>query len=121
MARSLTGVAPPRAQEELVANIMAVPAVIGLIAAAVEFFLRASGVAWTSGAGLQLFGTVALTGAALLVGRLSGGALRTTFTLLILLGAALTALAAFFLESTFVLIAMLALLVCWLLFVLIAR
>lgn len=113
--------APNRAQEELVANIMAIPAGLALIVAVVEFFRRSSGISWTTGAGLAIFGSAALLLAALLVGRLRAGGLRTTFTILILIGAVLTALAAWFLESQLVLIAMLAMLACWLLFILIAR
>lgn len=113
--------APSRAQEELVANIMAIPAVIALIVACVEFFRRGSGIAWTTGAGLAIFGCAALVLATVLVGRLRAGPLRTTFTVLILIGGALTALAAWFLESTVVLIAILVMLACWLLFILIAR
>lgn len=114
-------VAPHRAQEELVANIMAIPAAIALIVALADFFRRGSGIAWTTGAGLAIFGCAALVMAALLVGRLRAGRLRTTFTVLILIGGMLTALAAWFLESTVVLIAILAMLACWLLFILIAR
>ncbi|SMO73095.1 hypothetical protein [Paracoccus laeviglucosivorans] len=121
MVKTATAAPPPRAQEELVANIMAIPAAVGMVAALVEFFRNASGVAWTSGAGLSLFGCAALLGATWLVGRLRSGPLRTTFTVLILIGGLLTALAAWFLESNIVLIAMLAMLACWLLFVLIAR
>lgn len=114
-------VAPRRAQEELVANIMAIPAAIALIVALIAFFSRSSGIAWTTGAGLAIFGCAALVLAALLVGRLRSGPLRTVFTVLILIGGLLTALAAWFLESTIVLIAILAMLLCWLIFILIAR
>lgn len=109
------------AREELVANIMAVPAGIGLIIAVVDFLRRGSGIAWTTGAGLAIFGCAALVMAAVLVGRLRSGGLRTTFTVLILLGAVLTGLAAWFLESQLVLGAMVATLLCWLLFILVAR
>lgn len=113
--------APNGAQEELVANIMAIPAGIALIIAVVEFFRRGSGISWTAGAGLAIFGCAALVVAALLVGRLRAGGLRTTFTVLILIGGLLTALAAWFLESTLVMTAVLAMLACWLLFILVAR
>lgn len=110
-----------RAREALVARIMAVPSGIGVIAAAADFLRRGSGVAWTTGAGLALFGCVAVTLASLGVARLDHGALRTTLVVLILLGEALTALAAWFLESPLVLGMMLAALVCWLVLVLVAR
>lgn len=112
---------PHRLRERLVALIMAVPAGLAVVAALVEFLWHGSGVAWTLGAGLSLFGCVALLFGALMLATLAPGALRTTFTVLVLIGGVLTAVAAWFLESHLVLIAVLALLLGWLLFILIAR
>ncbi|MFT4014782.1 MAG: hypothetical protein QM682_15600 [Paracoccus sp. (in: a-proteobacteria)] len=109
----------PRAQ--LAARIMAVPAGIALLGALAEFLWHGSGVAWTSGAGLSLFGCAALTLAALALAALRPGGLRTCLTVLVLIGGLLTALAAWFLESHLVLTAVLAMLLCWLLFILVAR
>ncbi len=81
---------PPahRAREELVANLMAVPAVIGLVLAVLAFFQRGSGITGTAGAGLAILGMVALSIAALLVGRLSPGRFRTFVAVMILIGGA---------------------------------
>ena len=110
-----------RAREELIANIMAVPAVLGLGIAIADFFRRDSGIAGTAGAGLAIFGCGALVLAAILIGRLRPGALRTTFVVLVLIGALLTALSAWFLESGWVMGAMFAVLICWAAFVMAAR
>ncbi|MTH33172.1 hypothetical protein GL279_00990 [Paracoccus limosus] len=112
---------PNLLRERLVAQIMAVPAALAVVAALVEFLWHGSGVSWTTGAALSLFGCVALLFGAFMLKVLSPGALRTTFTLLVLIGGVLTALAAWFLESHLVLIAVLAMLLCWLLFILVTR
>ena len=113
---------PPEVyRAQLVARIMAVPAALAVIAALVEFFWHGSGVAGTAGAGLSLFGCVALVFGALMLASLRPGGWRTTFVLLMLLGGILTGLAAWFLESHLVLIAVLATLLVWLLYVLVAR
>lgn len=110
-----------RAREELIANIMAIPAVLALGIAIFDFFWRGSGISGTAGAGLAIFGCAALTFAAILIGRLGPGALRTTFVVLILIGAVLTALAAWFLESGWVMAGMFGVLLCWAAFVMAAR
>ena len=122
MAETATRARPAnRAREELVARIMAAPAAVALVVASANFLMRGSGIAWTAGAGLAVFGCAALTLAALLVGQSPPGAWRTVLVVLILIGGLLTALAAWFLDSPLVLAAMLATLACWLLFVLVAR
>lgn len=110
-----------RAREALVAQIMAAPAALALAIAALDFLRRGSGIAWTAGAGLAVFGCGALVLAALAVAALRPSGLRTLLVVLILIGAALTALAAWMLESPWVLGLMVAVLACWLLFVLVAR
>lgn len=108
-------------RERLVARIMALPAALAVVAALAEFLWHGSGVAWTAGAGLSLFGCAALLFGAWMLTVLMPGGLRTTFAVLVLIGGLLTALAAWFLESHLVLGAVLALLLVWLLFVLVAR
>lgn len=112
---------PNRARETLVANIMAVPAALALIVGIVDFVRRGSGIAWTTGAALAIFGCAAIVMAALLIARRRPGALRTVFVVLVAIGGALTAVAAYFLESPLMLAGMVAVLLCWLLFVLVAR
>lgn len=109
------------AKEKLVAQIMAVPAALALLVAIADFVRRGSGIAWTTGTGLAIFGCAALVFAALMIARLHPGVLRTIFVILALIGGVLTALAAWFLESPLVLTGMLVMLACWLLFVLVAR
>lgn len=110
-----------RATEQLVARIMAIPAALALSVAILDFVRRGSGIAWTTGAGLAILGCAALVLAALMLAWLRPGLLRTLFVVLTLIGGALTALAAWFLESPLVLTGALAVLACWLLFVLVAR
>lgn len=110
-----------RATEQLVAQIMAVPAAISLLVAVADFFRRGSGIAGTAGAGLAIFGCLALVFAAVMLARLQPGGWRTLFVVLTLIGAVLTGLAAWFLESPLVLIGMVLTLACWLMFVLVAR
>lgn len=110
-----------RARSELVANLMAVPAVIALAMIIYDYVTRSSGIAGTPGAALVIAGTAALTVASLIVGRLHDGALRTTLTVLILIGAVLTLVAAWFLQSGVVMTAMVVMLLAWLIFIFVAR
>ena len=114
-------VPPNLLRERLVARFMAVPAAVAVVAALVELLWHGSGVSFTAGAGLSLFGCVALLFGAVMLMVLRPGGLRTTFTVLLLIGGVLTALAAWFLESHLVLIAVLAMLLGWLIFILVAR
>lgn len=114
---------PPahRAREELVANLMTVPAVIGLVLAVLAFFQRGSGITGTAGAGLAILGMVALTVAALLVGRLSPGRFRTFVAVMILIGGLLTLICAWFLMQGWLMLAIALTLALWLIFILVAR
>jgi len=114
---------PPanRAREELVANLMAVPAAIGLILAVMAFFQRGSGIAGTPGAGLAVLGMAALVLAAILVGRLSPSRFRTFVTVMILIGGLLTLLCAWFLMQGWIMATVALTLVLWLIFILVAR
>ncbi|WP_347917674.1 hypothetical protein [Paracoccus marcusii] len=114
---------PPahRAREELVANLMAVPAVIGLVLAILAFFQRGSGITGTAGAGLAILGMVALTVAALLVGRLSPGRFRTFVAVMILIGGLLTLICAWFLMQGWLMLSIALTLALWLIFILVAR
>ncbi|WP_168217414.1 hypothetical protein [Paracoccus liaowanqingii] len=114
---------PPaaRAREELVANLMAVPAAMGLILAVIAFFHRGSGITGTPGAGLAILGMAALTVAAVLVGRLAPGKLRTFATVMILIGGLLTLLCAWFLMQGWIMLTIALTLALWLVFILVAR
>ncbi|WP_410218205.1 hypothetical protein [Paracoccus sp. (in: a-proteobacteria)] len=114
---------PPanRAREELIANLMAVPAAIGLIIAVLAFVQRESGIAGTPGAGLAIFGMAALTLAALLVGRLVPGRLRTFIAVMILVGGLLTLLCTWFLMQGWMMLCVILTLVLWLIFIFVAR
>ncbi|TJZ92474.1 hypothetical protein FA743_06275 [Paracoccus gahaiensis] len=114
---------PPaaRAREELVANLMAIPAALGLILAVIAFFHRGSGISGTPGAGLAILGMAALTVAALLVGRLAPGRLRTFVTVMILIGGLLTLLCAWFLMQGWIMLMIVLTLALWLVFILVAR
>ena len=114
---------PPahRAREELVANLMAVPAVIGLALAVIAFVRRGSGIDGTAGAGLAILGMAALAAAALLVGRLSPGRFRTFVTVMILIGGLLTLICAWFLMQGWLMLAVALTLALWLIFILVAR
>jgi uncharacterized membrane protein YhaH (DUF805 family) len=116
-----TAVRASRARSELVANLMAVPAAIALAMIIYDYVTRSSGIAGTAGAALVIAGTAALTVASLIVGRLHDGALRTTLTVLILIGAVLTLVAAWFLQSGVVMTAMVVMLLAWLIFIFVAR
>lgn len=114
---------PPanRAREELVANLMAVPAVIGLILAVIAFLDCSSGISGTPGAGLAILGMAALALAAVLVGRLSPGRLRTLVAVMILIGGLLTLICAWFLMQGWLMLAVALTLGLWLIFILVAR
>ena len=112
---------PERAREELVANLMAVPAAIGLIIAVVAFFSPASGIEGTPGAALAILGMLALTVAALLVGRMHPGRLRTFITVMILIGGLLTLLCAWFLMQGWLMMTIVLTLALWLIFIFVAR
>lgn len=110
-----------RVQEELVSNMMAIPAAIGLIVAVLAFFRRGSGIAGTPGAGLAILGLAALVAASLLVGRMAPGRFRTFITVMILIGGLLTLVCAWFLMQGWIMLAVALTLVAWLIFILIAR
>lgn len=110
-----------RAREELVANLMAVPAVVGLALAVMAFVNRSSGISGTPGAGLAILGMAALTLAAILVGRLRPGKLRTFVTVMILIGGLLTLICAWFLMQGWLMLAVALTLALWLIFILVAR
>ena len=114
---------PPdnHAREQLAANLMAVPAAVALILAAIAFVHRDWGISGTPGAALAIAGTAALTVAALLVGRLSPGRLRTFVTVMILVGGLLTLICAWFLMQGPLMAAVALTLVLWLIFILVAR
>ena len=77
-----------------------IAAIIAAIAAAIALFHPDSGVAGSVGAGLALFGTVAVAAAAAVVlFVVMPAGLNLTLKILILIGAALTALAAYFLHQ----------------------
>ena len=109
------------AREELVSNIMAIPAAIGLIVAVLAFFRRGSGIAGTPGAGLAILGMTALVLASLLVGRMAPGRFRTAMTVMILIGGLLTLVCAWFLMQGWIMLSVALTLVAWLIFILIAR
>lgn len=101
-------------------NTVAIPAVLALGIAIFDF--RGAVPAFPDRrAGLAIFGCAALTFAAILIGRLGSGALRTTFVVLIPDRRRLTALAAWFLESGWVMAGMFGVLLCWAAFVMAAR
>ncbi|WP_265501478.1 hypothetical protein [Paracoccus beibuensis] len=112
---------PNRAREELAGNLMAVPAAIGLVIAAVAFFRPGSGVDGTPGAALAILGMLALTVAALLAGRMQPGRLRTFITVMILIGGLLTLLCAWFLMQGWLMLTIVLTLAIWLIFILVAR
>ncbi|WP_165571260.1 hypothetical protein, partial [Paracoccus nototheniae] len=111
----------PRAREELVANLMALPAIIGLVLAVLAFFNRGSGISGTPGAGLAILGMAALVLAAILVGRLSPGKLRTFVTVMILIGGLLTLICVWFLMQGWLMLTIALTLALWLIFILVAR
>lgn len=110
-----------RVREELVSNMMAATAAVGLIIAVVAFFRDGSGIAGTPGAGLAILGTAALVLASLLVGRMAPGSLRTFIAVMILIGGILTLVCAWFLMQGWIMLAVVLTLLLWLIFILVAR
>ncbi len=82
-------------------GLVAVPALVGTFLAAVAYLSDGTGVTGTVGALLALIGAVAVTlGALLAVAPTLSRWLRRTLNVLLALGAALTAVAAYFLMQT---------------------
>lgn len=116
-----TSQSPARVREELISNLMALPAAAGLILAVVAFFRRGSGIDGTPGAALAIFGMTALVLASLLVGRIAPGGLRTFITVMLLIGGILTLICAWFLMQGWIMLAVALTLSLWLIFILVAR
>ena len=122
MSASVSHAATPQsAREELVATAMALPAVLAVVVGLVDYFSHESGIRGTPGALLVTGGSLVLAITAFAVGRMAPGAWRTTLTAMILVGAALTALAAWFLESVLIVLGMVLLMACWAVFIMVAR
>ena len=110
-----------QAREQQAATFIAIPAGLNILVGLVDYFRMESGIAYTPGVILVIGASVVIALAALVAGRMAPGGLRTTVTVLLLIGILLTGLAGWFLESGLMMLMMGLSLLAWILFIMVAR
>lgn len=110
-----------QAREQQAATFIAIPAGLNILVGLVDYFRMESGIAHTPGVILVIGASVVIALAALVAGRMAPGGLRTTVTVLLLIGILLTGLAGWFLESGLMMLMMGLSLLAWILFIMVAR